>query len=189
MANVKPTENGSLCGTSSFELHDALERHQTWLRSVVLARLQEPQAVDDVMQEIAVALSRNRAPLADPAKMAPWLYQIAVRQSLLYRRKQGRRRKLVDRFAERGAPSESQDREPNPLEWLLARERANHIRKACGQLSSRDREVLALKYGHDWSYKRIGEHLDLSESAVEARLHRARQRLRNLLLQMDMIEA
>ena len=38
-----------------------------------------------------------------------------------------------------------------------------------------------LKYNEDWSYHALAEHLGISHSAVEARLHRARQRLRTEL--------
>ena len=174
---------------SPTQLHGALEQHRDWLRSVVLARLGEPQAVDDVMQEVALAVTGNKAPLARADRVGPWLYQIAVRQTLLYRRKCGRRRRLVDRFADRFLPRESHDRELNPLEWLLCRERSSRFRQTMELLSSRDREILMLKYGQNWSYKRIAEQLGISESAVEARLHRARLRLRKLLAEADVIES
>jgi RNA polymerase sigma-70 factor (ECF subfamily) len=140
------------------------------------------------MQEVALAVVANRAPLADPKKLAPWLYQIAIRQTLLYRRKHGRRRKLVDRYADRYQPTEEQSRSPNPLDWLLAQERATFFRRAMDELSERDREILLLKYHHDWSYRKIAEQLSLSESAVEARLHRARQRLRQRLVKLDVVD-
>ena len=166
----------------------ALNEHRPWLRSVVAARLGEPQAIDDVMQEIAVAVSTNRAPLIDANKLAPWLYQIAVRQTLLYRRKHGRRRNLVGRYADRFQPSEEDNRDANPLEWLLAQERAERFRQAMEELSQRDREILLLKYQHGFSYKEISGRLSLSESAVEARLHRARKRLRKLLYGLSVVE-
>ncbi|HEY6563048.1 MAG TPA: RNA polymerase sigma factor [Pirellulaceae bacterium] len=175
------------CGVA--ELAEAFQRNRGWLRSVVLARLGEPQAADDVLQEVALAVVANRAPLAESRKLAPWMYQIAVRQTLLYRRKVGRRRKLLDRYAARHEPRESDGREPDPLDWLLAGERAVHIRRGLEQIAGRDREILMLKYGHDWSYKQIAEHLSISESAVEARLHRARQRLRGILVELKVVEA
>ena len=134
-----------------------------------------------------MAVVANRAPLADANKIAPWLYQIAVRQTLLYRRKHGRRRKLLDRYADRYQPTEEDNRSASPLDWLLAEESAELIRQAMSQLSERDREVLLLKYEHGWSYRKISEHLDISESAVEARLHRARQRLRQRLAQLNVV--
>ena len=133
-----------------------------------------------------MAAVRQRAPLADPAKAAPWLYQLAVRQTLLYRRKQGRRRKLIDRYAQRNQPGEADDRQADPLGWLLAEERRAQVRAALSRLARRDAEILLLKYTEDWSYRPLAEHLGVSESAVEARLHRARQRLRNELAAVAM---
>ena len=51
-----------------------------------LCRLGEPQAIDEVMQDVSLAAVRQQAPLNDPEKVAPWLYRLAVRQTLLYRR-------------------------------------------------------------------------------------------------------
>src|SRR5687768_15023560 len=78
----------------------ALAQHDRWLRTVVLARLQEPQAADEVLQEVALAAVRQAAPLSDASKVAPWLYRLAVRQALLYRRKCSRRRRMVHRYTE-----------------------------------------------------------------------------------------
>jgi len=167
----------------------ALAEHDRWLRTVIYARLGEPQAVDEVLQEVALAAVRQRAPLTDPDKLAPWLYRLAVTQSLLYRRKQGRRRKLTDRYAERNRPSEEDHREADPLGWLLAEERRSLVRRALKRLPKRDAEILMLKYTEDWSYRDLAEHLGVSESAVQARLHRARKRMRTELATLEVIEA
>ncbi len=166
----------------------ALAGHDRWLRMVVLARVGEPQAVDDVMQEIALAVVRQSAPLEDPGKLAPWLYRFAVTQSLLYRRKQGRRRKLTENYARRIHPSEGNNREVDPLEWLLSEERRGLVRAALGRLPRRDAEILMLKYSEDWSYRQLGEHLGISPAVVQSRLHRARQRLRDQLTALDVVE-
>jgi RNA polymerase sigma-70 factor (ECF subfamily) len=162
--------------------------HDRWLRTVVYARVGEPQAVDEVMQEVAMAAVRQKAPITDVGKVSPWLYRLAVTQSLLYRRKQGRRRKLIDRYAVRNQPTEA-DRSPDPLSWLLAEERRGQIRAALEKMSRRDAEILLLKYTEDWSYRQLSEHLGISESAVEARLHRARLRMRVLLADLEVVEA
>ncbi|SRR5713101_7802013 len=41
-----------------------LAEHDRWLRTIVLARLGERQAVDEVMQEVALAAVAQRAPLS-----------------------------------------------------------------------------------------------------------------------------
>ena len=124
-----------------------LASHDRWLRTVVYARVGEVQAVDEVMQEVSLAAVRQQAPINDVEKITPWLYRLAVTHSLLYRRKQGRRRKLIDRFVQRTQPSEY-DRETDPLEWLLAKERKEQIRKAMKRMPKRDAEILLLEiYG------------------------------------------
>ena len=59
------------------------------------------------------------------------------------------------------------------------------MRGALERLSRRDAEILLLKYTEDWSYRELALHLGASESAVEARLHRARARLRAELMRAD----
>jgi len=73
----------------------------------------------------------------------------------------------------------------HPLDWLLDDERKTMVRQALAKLPRRDAEVLLLKYSEDWSYRQMAEHLGMSTSAVEARLHRAREKLRRALHQMD----
>jgi RNA polymerase sigma factor (sigma-70 family) len=167
----------------------ALARHDRWLRTVVLARVGERQAVDDVMQEVSLAAVRQSAPLADPERVAPWLYRLAVRQALLYRRREGRRRRLVGGYGERIRPAESDDRSHDPLAWLLADERRRTVRQAVDRLPRRDAEILLLKYSEDWSYRQLADHLGTTPSAVEARLHRARAKLRAELAAMGAVSA
>jgi RNA polymerase sigma-70 factor (ECF subfamily) len=188
---MQPNSPGQCDGPADpkrIDWQSVLQQHERWLRTIVYARVGEPQAVDDVMQEVALAAVRQKAPLSDPNKVAPWLYRLAVTQSLLYRRKQGRRRRLTDNYTQRVRPTEH-SREVEPLGWLLADERRQLIRAALSRLAKRDAEILLLKYTEDWSYQELARHLDVSVSAVQARLHRARQRLRGQLASREVIES
>lgn len=162
-----------------------LRQHDRWLRAVVYSRLREPEAVEEVLQEVALAAVREAAGARVPEQLAPWLYRVAVRQSLLYRRKCGRRRKLTDRYVRRQPPVESDRSAPDPLDWLLSEERRRLVRRALAELPNRDTEILLLKYLENWSYQQIADHLGVSHSAVETRLHRARQRLRDMLAKLE----
>ncbi|MCL6504820.1 MAG: RNA polymerase sigma factor [Pirellulales bacterium] len=181
---------GRACGgVAAVDWQRALAEHAGWLRTVVLARLGEPQAVDEVLQEVALAALSGGARLEDASKVAPWLYRLAVRQSLLYRRKRGRQRKLVNRYAAQLCHTNGKAADPDPLAWLVASERHQLVRAALNMLPPRDAQILMLKYAEDWSYEMIARHLGVSQSAVEARLHRARQRLRRCLQEMQAQEA
>jgi len=165
-----------------------LAENDPWLQAVVFARLGSRDAVDEVMQEVALAAVRQSAPLKDPTKVAPWLYRLAIRQTLIYRRKAGRRRKLTQNYADRYQPQEADERQYEPIDWLIAGERQKLVRDSLATLLPRDAEILLLKYTQDWSYRQIAQHLGVSESAVEARLHRARGRLRKCLAAACQIE-
>jgi RNA polymerase sigma-70 factor (ECF subfamily) len=162
-----------------------LTSHDRWLRTVVLARVGQRSAVDEVMQEIALAAVKQQSPIRNQADVAPWLYRLAVWQSLLFRRRQGRCRKLNDGYFERIGRFADNGLATDPFDWLVERERRWLLRRAMDQLKRRDAEILLLKYTEDWTYREISDHLGISQSAVEARLHRARARLRARLAMLE----
>ncbi len=138
------------------------------------------------MQDIAVAAVRQSAALQNIERIAPWLYRLAVRQSLLHRRRLGRLRRLHQRYADR---SEQPDlNAADPLIWLMTDEVRDCVRQAMHRLNPRDAELLMLKYSENWNYGQIAQHVGISHSAVESRLHRARQRLRLELTTLNSIE-
>lgn len=138
--------------------------------------------MEEVLQEVLAQALAGARRLRDPTKVCPWLYRIAVVSALQHRRRRGRRRKLLQSYAEHAAPESSS--EPDPLDWLLAREQRQLVRQALERLSPRDAEILLLKYTEDWSYRQLAEHLGVSTSAVEARLHRAREKMRQALARL-----
>lgn len=176
--NLAAPQPGSGCPPIDWTAE--LERHQAWLRSVVVARVWQQEAVEEVMQDIALAAVSSQAPPRKPERVGPWLYKIAVRHALLYRRRQGRQRKLIESYAAQRNTAHFPD--ADPLDWLLHRERQALVRNALDCLHRRDREMLLLKYTQNWSYRQIAQALGVSLSTVESRLHRARQRLRNELV-------
>ena len=160
-----------------------LAEHERWLRRVVAARLDEPQAVDEVMQDVALAAVAQRSPLSNPARTAVWLYRLAVRHVLMYRRRIGRQRSLIDRYVIRNAPCET-DSSLSPLAWLVSDERQQLVKSALRRLPSRDAELLVLKYAEGYGARELADRLGASVSVIEARLHRARRRLRAELAAM-----
>ena len=67
-----------------------LAQHQGWLRAVILARTGEPQAVDEVWQEVSLATVKQQDPLIELDKAPQWWYRQAVIQSIRHRRQQVR---------------------------------------------------------------------------------------------------
>ncbi|PHS05444.1 MAG: RNA polymerase subunit sigma-24 [Blastopirellula sp.] len=189
--NVTPLE-------TRIDIDLLLQENNRWLRIAVYTRLRDPIAVDDVMQEVAVAVVKGIDSVRDVNRIRPWLYQVAIRQTLLYRRKLGRQRKAIPTETNNDTDNDtdtsrfdelSHRNEPTGIDWLISEERQQMIQQTLAELPRRDAEILLLKYIEGWKYQQIAEHLGLSTSAIEARLHRARSRMREKLTQKDIAPA
>lgn len=168
------------------ELEQQLGQHRGWLRSVIQARLGGPEGTDDILQEVHMAALEGHVSLRKSHSFSAWLYQIAIRQTALFRRQLGRHRRRLRQAGEK-ARIEIDDC-PEPLDYLMKSERREIILQALQQLPAQDRELLVLKYMEGWSYRSIADQLNRTERAVESQLQRARQRLRRRLLATDLID-
>ena len=159
--------------------------HLNWLRTVIRTRLGESQAVDDVLQDVSLAFV-NGSPPAETDQLAPWLYRVAVRQTLLHRRKSGRRRKLQRAVEQNGSADSSAE---TPTAQALHHEQTEAVREALADLGEVDQQLLQLKYTENWTYQQLAGHLGVSATTIEYRLLRARKRLRQQLLLRDVTGA
>lgn len=73
------------------------------------------------------------------------------------------------------------DFSPGPAEAAMARELAERLRQALGQLPPREAEVFALRYFEDQSNQQIADSLEMQPNAVAQALHKARAKLETLL--------
>jgi RNA polymerase sigma factor (sigma-70 family) len=130
-----------------------------------------PDAEDVTSEAFERALRYRKS--YDPAKGTPiaWLIGIARRcigPYLAARRDQPSSDALDDLPAPGG---EHADRTVNEIA----------VRQAVSELSERDRELVALRFGSDLTCRQIGEVLGLRTNAVEVALHRALARLAEIL--------
>ncbi len=167
-----------MTATANCDLLQGLSEHEAWLRTALHSRLGSLDEVDEVMQEVALAAANQVARQQPVERIGPWLYRVALRQVMLFRRKAGRRRKLMQSVREKTSPGE----QPSPLHFLLSDERQQSVRMVMGKLGELERQMLMLKYVEGMSYGEIAERIGVSASAVQSRLHRARAQLRQGLV-------
>lgn len=177
-------------GPQSIDWNKAIASNRNWLRKVLHSRVGDRHSVDDLMQEVALAVvqqsGNGTAELvpSEPAKVAPFLYRIAVRQAANFHRKANRKSNAKPELSE-SVESGLTTREPQPLDWLLKQEREHSLDQAIRSLDDDSREILMLKYTENWSYKQLADRLGITEKAVERRLARARQKMRRSLKHMN----
>ena len=153
----------------------AFEQHSPWLRKVLACRVGDRHQVEDLLQEIAVAVFGKSPKPTNPNSVAPWLYRLAVRQSINYHRQANR--KSAAKVVADLEPEQNSD----PLLWLMAKEKDEVLKTALEKLRPQEHEILTLKYTENWSYRKLAEHLGVKEKTVEYRLLKARTKLRRLL--------
>jgi RNA polymerase sigma factor (sigma-70 family) len=149
-----------------------------WLWNVIYARLGDTSATEDILQDVYVAVLQKRQSWQDIQQIRGWLYQVAIRHVLQFRRRQMRQRARIQRYVQ----IKLADGETSVLDRLCGDEQIDIVRTARWQLRPSDRQVLLLKYREDLSCHDISIHLGVSETTVQTRLLRARRRLKGLLV-------
>ncbi|MEV0552548.1 sigma-70 family RNA polymerase sigma factor [Streptomyces sp. NPDC050597] len=141
-----------------------------------LRRASEAAAHDAVAEVYAVAWRKRRHLPADDEEAVLWLLGIARRVLANQARSQRRWARLLMRVAERAEPDP-----PPAADPYGAEDAGDGLAAALAQASDADRELLRLAYWDDLSRNDIATVLGISVGAVDTRLHRARQRLRQRL--------
>lgn len=135
------------------------------------------QDVEDVVQEVLLSAWRHRTSFRGDASVATWLFRIAVRKA------QGHARWAAVRRRWFGAPAIAGDHLPAPTADCPSElaDDVRAVRSAMAGLSHRDREVLVLRYLENRGVDEVAALLGISRAATDARLSRARARLRSVL--------
>jgi RNA polymerase sigma-70 factor (ECF subfamily) len=76
---------------------------------------------------------------------------------------------------------EMADTRPDPEHQLIDRQQLDRLLAAIRRLDDTDRQLIALMATGTFSYREIGRLLDLSETNVKVRVHRARLKLKALM--------
>ena len=129
---------------------------------------------EDAAQETFIRAFKAIKRYDPQRKFATWLLSIAANYCIdQYRRLRPVMVELEDAPAEYLA-----DRNPGPEMSLIRSEAGDEVQDMLvGSLDSRDRAAVMLYYWYDHSYEEIGEMLNISETALKSRLHRARKSL------------
>jgi len=136
----------------------------------------------DAVQEAFLKAFQNLGAFREDSKFSTWLFRIAVNQSLMKLRKQRTTREasLDEDFQADGdmLPKEVSDWAPNPEQLYWASELRHILIKCLEELNPILRTVFVLRDIEGLTIDQTAEVLDVSHSAVKARLWRARLQLR-----------
>ncbi len=78
-----------------------LTAHESWLKQVIRARTGEPQAVEDLFQQLALIAAARGDSIKEIVQLVPWFHRIAVILSARHRRSMGRMRSKIAKATQR----------------------------------------------------------------------------------------
>jgi RNA polymerase sigma-70 factor, ECF subfamily len=144
-------------------------------RAEALRILRRPHDAEDAVQEALTRAWRSRHACRNPEAPIPWCLQITRHEAI----------RIIGRHPPRGSdePLEGGDHledtgaQQERLRVLLRVD----VRRALENLPPHERQLIALRYLHDYSHSEIAQMLKIPEATARVRLHRLHKRLEALL--------
>jgi RNA polymerase sigma-70 factor (ECF subfamily) len=148
--------------------------------SLCLRMLGNPTEAEDVTQDVFMQLYRKIGSFQGDSALSTWLYRMTVNAVLMYVRHRQRKQK-------------EQPVEDESLQSLVETEQFRHrdetaivdriaLERAIGQLARGYRSVLVLHDIEGYEHEEIAEMLGISPGTSKSQLHKARLKLRKILL-------
>ncbi len=144
------------------------------LVSYILGSLGTPEDTEEVVSDVFVAVWREIDEFdAQRGTLAKWMRMRAKYMALDRRRKRGRQ--IAARAENDVSALPTKAAVESALDWA---ERKEGLHRALAELSELDRAIVYRRYFAEQSIREIAEAVGLTQRAVENRLWRARQALR-----------
>lgn len=166
---------------------DLVKRYEQKLYNFSLRMCRDAADAEDTVQETFINVFRYLKDFRYETKFKNWLYRVAASTCIKKRRRSKfapQRELSLDEFYPQGyteVPHQVPDWAQMPLDKLLSNELLDKINEAIFTLPEKYRLVIVLRDIEGFSTAETAQILNLSDTNVKVRLHRARLFLRDRL--------
>jgi RNA polymerase sigma factor (sigma-70 family) len=150
---------------------DVVRRHLDLVYATALRKLSEPDAAQEVAQNVFAALARKAWQFAPDDSLPAWLYKTTLLEAKSWLRGELRRRRREQTAGELGTTMKTPDEQP-ALRTLVPL-----LDEALLSLRESDRTALLLRFYDSQSLRDVGVSLGTSEEAARKRVQSALERL------------
>lgn len=156
---------------------ELVRRHQRGLFHHAAGMTRDADAAQDLVQDAFIVAYRRLGECRDPDRFGLWVFRI-LRNRALDHVKNIRRRSVPIETANLAAPKD------NPGASAHRAELREKLDAALNELTPEMRDAFLMKHMEGRSYEEMAELADASVSAMKMRVHRARDALREALVEM-----
>jgi len=158
--------------------------YQDLVFNTAMGVVQNSEDAEDVAQEVFIQVYRSIDQFKGDARLSTWIYRITTTKALDHIRSRKRKKRFAFITSLFG-PNDELVHEPvdfhHPGVALDRKEQAALLFRMIDQLPENQKVAFTLHKTEELSYQEIADVMQLSVSAVESLLFRARQNLRKLL--------
>ena len=152
---------------------ELVERFQSTVYAVALARLRNPTEAQELAQEVFLHAMKKLPQLRDVQCFAGWLRQITVRMALNRLTRHGPLHKVESEVLENAEAAGA-----SPLDEMVKAELRDELWKGLERLKAVDRATLVAFYIRGQSLKQMSRDFETPVGTIKRRLHVARNRLK-----------
>ena len=180
VSNSELVKKSQLGDKSAFE--ELVKRHQELVFSLSFKLTGNQELANDVAQEAFIRAWKAIGKFRGDSTFGTWIYRITVNTAWTLRKKAKKHYSLnIEDTQEPVVVDEKKDPELVAINSDLSLV----LRKALNQIPLEQRIIVELKNIEGRSHKEIADYLDISVTAAKVRLHRAHQKLRNILEEIE----
>lgn len=169
---------------ASFEL--LIQNCKTKAYNTALRYLRDEEDAMDVLQESVIKVFRHLDKFKGDCKFDTWVYRIVVNtcHDFLRKNKYQRNNISIYRAGEDGETIiDLPDTSPTPPEAFDAKLTATYVLSCLDKIPKDQKEIIILRDIQGFSYEEISQILECSMGTVKSRINRARQKLKQMILE------
>jgi RNA polymerase sigma factor (sigma-70 family) len=163
---------------SAFET--IFKRHSADVAVLANRLLGWPGDIEDIVQDVFLSAFMSLKKFRCECSLKTWLFTITINKCRSYRYKRLLRLKIFSQAAAETPFAQYQSGDKSSMDF----ETFDHVRQAVKALPVKCREPIVLKYLQELSTDEICGILGISNNALQVRLHRARQLLKQHLAEL-----
>lgn len=172
--------------STNFDFRDIVENLQEKVRNTCFRYVNNVDDADDIAQDVFVQVFESMGNFREESQISTWVYRIAVNKSLDFLRSKKRKKRFgqltsLFRSTEEGEEIIEIPSYGTPEQELEDKERKEVLDWAISKLPENQKTAIILSKYEQFSNKEITEIMNMSLSAVEALIHRAKKNLEKQL--------